>query len=377
MHSEGGAGLPVTDVPIPVWIDTDAALAQAMSDVGDVIGVDTEFQRTDTFFPIAGLFQIASRHTVWLLDPLAIKDFSPFIRVLEDPAITKVMHACLEDLELIWYRLGVRPVNLFDTQLAYAYVSTRYSIGLVGLIEAELGITLEQSHTRSDWLRRPLSPGQLHYAAEDVWYLLPLHDLLLHRLRASDRVDWFVEDMAAHGSYEVEAPEHYYEGVNRAWALDQKALGRLRDLCAWREQAARQVDIPRKRVVADEQLYELARRSTISQADVSEVLTPGSARRWGPDLVRVHSASAPAELPLPMPLTQGEGKRLRRLREVAVEQAGHLQIAQELVARKRDLEALFRHYRDSNSLSPTFAGWRRAAVGERLLAELESMQGAA
>lgn len=360
----------MVDVPAPLWIDSDAALAAAMADVGPVVAIDTEFQRTDTFFPLAGLFQLCSGDRVWLLDPLAITDFSPFVEILEDTAITKVMHACIEDLELLWHHLGTQPRNVFDTQLAYAYVSPRYSIGLVGLIEAELGIALQQSHTRSDWLRRPLSPGQLRYAAEDVWFLLPLHERLVSRLEATGRRQWFSEDMQHHGVYSPDDPERYYENVSRAWSLDANGLGRLQALCTWRERVAREINIPRRRLVTDEGLFELARRATISRNDLEEVMNPGTARRFAEAIQQAHATSVPAPRPVDAPLTPGEGKRIKRLREVAVSQAERLQLAPELLARKRDLEALFRHWRESNTLSPVYSGWRREAVGEQLLAEL-------
>ncbi len=360
----------VSDVPAPLWIESDETLAMAMQDVGPVAAIDTEFQRTDTFFPLAGLYQICSGDKVWLLDPLAIKDFSPFVRVLEDPAITKIMHACMEDLELLWHCLGTHPRNIFDTQLAYAYVSTRYSIGLVGLIGTELGIALQQSHTRSDWLRRPLSSGQLHYAAEDVWYLPALYQRLVSRLEETGRLSWFVEDMKLHGVYEPEDPEVYFQSVHRAWSLEAPALGRLQGLCAWRERAAREVNIPRRRVVPDEGLFELARRNQISPRDLEDVMNPGTARRFGAEIIRVHTQSSPVVEPLELPLTPGEGKRIKRLREVAVTQAERLKLAPELIARKRDLEGLFRHWREVGALSPVYSGWRREAVGEHLLAEL-------
>jgi ribonuclease D len=358
------------EVPAPVWIDSDAALAHVMADVGSVIAVDTEFQRTDTFFPLAGLFQVCSGDAVWLLDPLVIKDFTPFVRVLEDASVTKVMHACLEDLELFWCHLGARPLNVFDTQLACAYVNTRWSIGLVSLIEAEIGVQLQQSHTRSDWLRRPLSAGQLRYAAEDVWYLPALHSILQGKLAASGRLTWFVEDMNRFGIHEPEAPEAYYASVHRAWLLDTPALGRLQALCTWRELTARNINIPRKRVLPDETLFDLARAELVSPEMLARFMSPGAVRRFSAEIMRIHAGSAPATESVEAPLTPGEGRQVKRLREVAAALAEEWKFAPELVARKRDLEALFRHFRESGTLSPVYSGWRRDVVGQQLLAAL-------
>lgn len=358
------------EIPAPLWIDTDEVLAQVMARAADVIAVDTEFQRTDTFYPLAGLFQVCSGDEVWLLDPRSIKDFSPFIRVLEDPARTKVMHACLEDLELFWCHLGVKPVSVFDTQLANAYVNTRWSIGLVALIEAELGIRLQQSHTRSDWLRRPLSDGQLRYAAEDVWYLPSLHAILEQKLADNGRLQWFAEDMKRFGVYEPEVPESYFESVNRAWLLDAPALGRLKALCTWRESMARTINIPRKRVLPDETLYDLANAGSMSEETLARVMSPGAVRRFGHEIMRVYGSSEPAQERIELPLTPSEGKHVKQLREVAAALAEKQGFAAELVARKRDLEALVRHFRESGTLSPVYSGWRRDVVGDQLLTAL-------
>ncbi len=361
----------LTEMPTPVWINDSASLAEAMQISSEIVGIDTEFQRTDTFFPIAGLFQLSTREQVYLLDPLQNMDFEPLVRLLENASVTKVMHACSEDLELFWHRLRVHPVNVFDTQLAYAYQEPRYSIGFVGLVEAMLGLKLSQSETRSDWLRRPLSSAQLHYAAEDVWYLLPLFDALHSGLARLDRGTWYAEDIVKHTCHQPEDPSQYYRQVNRAWLLADESLGRLQDLCTWRESSARQLDMPRRRLVLDEQLFELAQIQSLEESDLSAVLSPGAHRRYGKELLRAHAESRSRPTPIDVPLTPAEGKQLRKLREVAVSAAEQAKIAPELVARKRDLEALYRHYRESGQLDAHYSGWRRDVVGERLLTMLK------
>ena len=52
------------------WIDSDTELANAVASWENQIGLDTEFIRTDTFYPLAGLYQVASGNEVFLLDPL-------------------------------------------------------------------------------------------------------------------------------------------------------------------------------------------------------------------------------------------------------------------------------------------------------------------
>ena len=65
-------------------------------------------------------------------------------------------------------------VNLFDTQLAEAFLNGDYSIGYQRLVEKKIGITVDKGETRSNWIRRPLTDSQLKYAVSDVDFLIEL-----------------------------------------------------------------------------------------------------------------------------------------------------------------------------------------------------------
>ena len=72
-----------------------------------VLAVDTEFLREKTFRPKLCLIQLAtSPDDIAAVDPLAIADLSPIAELFTNPSITKVLHACGQDLEVIdgaWY----------------------------------------------------------------------------------------------------------------------------------------------------------------------------------------------------------------------------------------------------------------------------------
>ncbi|MEZ5596944.1 MAG: ribonuclease D [Pseudomonadales bacterium] len=363
----------ISRMPAPRWVDRPDDLRASLARCGDLVALDTEFQRTDTFYPIAGLFQLAVRDAVWLVDPLAIEDFSQLVGLLEDPTVTKVMHACPEDLELLWCRLRTHPANVFDTQLAYAFLSTRYSIGFTGLVAAELGIELQQSQTRSNWLRRPLSAEQLRYAAEDAWYLIALYEQLAERLERSGRLDWLREDLRSHTMWRDGEPDAYYRDVGRAWSLDRTELGRLKALCTWRELRTRELDIPRKRLVPDDDLFTMARQSVLTLDGLAQMLPPVAVKRHGSALIAAHAQALPVDETLPAPLTPGENRQVKRLRDIASAKAEQLGMAPELLARRRDVETLFRHFRQTGELSARYAGWRRDVVGDALLQALRGM----
>lgn len=358
----------------PVWVASDGHLAEAVDGFGRVVGLDTEFQRTDTFFPLPGLYQIAAAQQVYLVDPLAVQDFAPLLEVLEDRRVTKIMHACSEDLELLRHHFGAVPVGLFDTQLANAFVSPDYSISFTRLVQERLGLTLVQHETRSDWLARPLSSDQLRYACEDVYYLPPLHAALSAELERLGRMDWFREEMDLRGRFALPDPDDYYLSVKKAWRLSGAVLARLQALTAWRERQAMADDRPRNRVVRDEHLLTLAQRDSVSREDLRELLPRGVQRRYGDDVLAAH-ARGTAEAAHPpaaaRPLGAAASNRVRHLRDLASREAAALGMAPELLGRKREIEACVRHFEDTGRLSDAYLGWRWPLLGERMLAYLE------
>jgi len=356
------------------WVISDAELASAVRQWGDVIALDTEFIRTDTFYPMPGLYQVATEDEVYLLDPLEISDWEPFIEVLRSTEIVKVMHACQEDLELLFHHLGVEPQALFDTQFANAFVTADFSLSYAGLVNSMLDVALDKHETRSNWLARPLSDEQVTYAQQDVIYLIPLYRRLRAELERLERYDWYQFDMQLRGVYQPGEPAEYYRGVKKAWQLKGEQLAVLRRLCAWREQRAREENVPRNRIVWDDHLYEFAKKAQLDTTQVSQALPRGVARRYAQDLSDQHAEGKleAQPQPLPPPLSSAQGALVKRLKVVAAEAAGQLGFAQELLARRRDLEECVRHYAAQSELSGHYTQWREPIVGEQFRALLRT-----
>ena len=147
---------------MPHWI-TDPAPLDALLSTLDAsapasIGLDTEFVRERTYWP-----------------QLALVVIEALARLLSDTRILKIMHSASEDLVALKYFCGALPQPLFDTQIAAALCGIGAGLGYQRLLQDLLGISVDKGETRSDWLRRPLSPSQLHYAADDVRHLDALH----------------------------------------------------------------------------------------------------------------------------------------------------------------------------------------------------------
>lgn len=350
----------------------EACVSQCLS--RSAIAVDTEFMRTDTFYPILGLIQICDGESIWLIDPLAIDDFGALENLFNAPAVTKVFHSCSEDLEVLRHQLGLLPAPVFDTQTAAAFLGYGFSRGYTAVVEQVLEVKLEQHETRSDWLQRPLSASQCHYAAEDVYYLIRVYTELLAQLKQKNRLDWMAEEMDTlmAEAREPESTERYYRRIKGAWKLPASALARLQQLAQWREDEARSRNRPRNRIVSDPVLLELARLNPAHRDNLFDVkgLHPGQIRRYGDTLMKqLHCDNpAPEVEPLPAPLDRDKRGLLAECRERINDKARELDMAAELLARKKDLETLVRTGgRGPVTLPDRLAsGWRYQTIGKEL-----------
>lgn len=358
------------------WVATDADLSAAVqqwrqSSPDDnsaqdrsqdrskvVLGIDSEFQRTDTFYPLPGLYQVFDGHSIYLIDPLEIEQWQDFTDLLVDPDVVKVMHACSEDLELFYTHLGVTPKGIFDTQLAQAFLSPTFSISYANLVEQRAGELLDKGATRSNWRQRPLTDQQLQYAAADVLHLPQLYQEMRQALEAKGRWQWFAEDMARQG-YAPTNPELYYRGVKGASRLELDSLQRLQHLCSWRERKAMSSDVPRSRIIRDEHLLSFAQTPQLDMQGIREVLPSGVARRFGTVLVEMHGRESTKPISaLPVSLTQKQGKLVTALRDVGKNVAQQLDVAPELLARKREVEQSLRHFLEHGRFDELHLGWR-------------------
>ena len=159
------------------------------------LGVDTEFRRTTKDNMRLALLQINDGEEIYLIDTILIDHQENVSDFLFSNDVTKIFHSCKEDLEAVYSWTGRIMENIFDTQLANAFIDGQYSIGYQGLVEERLDIILDKNETRSNWIRRPLTESQLNYAASDVQYLIHLYEELQKELVESNKIDWLYEDL--------------------------------------------------------------------------------------------------------------------------------------------------------------------------------------
>jgi ribonuclease D len=176
------------------------------------IGVDTEFRRTTKDNMRLALLQINDAEEIYLVDTVLIDDPEDNCSFLFSDSVTKIFHSCKEDIEAVYSWTGEKMVNLFDTQLAEAFLNGHYSIGYQGLVEEKLGITVDKGETRSNWIRRPLTDSQLNYAASDVEFLIDLFMDQTKSLVNSNKLHWLEEELKFLSS-RIFTPQRYIEEI--------------------------------------------------------------------------------------------------------------------------------------------------------------------
>ena len=159
------------------------------------IGVDTEFRRRSKLDIDLALIQVNDGQEIFLIDCVSIEPHPESCRFLTDKGVIKIFHSCREDIDALVSWTKQAPVNMFDTQLANAFLGGSFSISYKKLVEGKLDVSLDKDETRSNWVKRPLRDSQLRYAASDVEFLLDLYEIQIEELKKLDRLEWVNQEI--------------------------------------------------------------------------------------------------------------------------------------------------------------------------------------
>ena len=336
-----------------------------------VIAVDTEFLREKTYYPRLCLVQVSTGDEIAAVDPILIEDLSPLARLFADRSVTKVFHACSQDLEVILDGMCVECAPVFDTQLAAAFLGMRQQVSYGSLVEAYCGIHLPKAESLTDWSRRPLDSEQLVYAEDDVRYLPGIYERMISSLIEGDRLSWVIPEMEALADFSRirRAPEDAYLRLRRAGSLTRRQLAIAREVCAWRERTAADHDIPRKWVASDEVVVEVCKRAPGSLERLRRIrgtdqLSERDARGLVDAVAR--GAACPADqcpkvnrAVRPSPETEGVIDLMYAVLRLASERSG---IATQLIATRDDLM----EFLQNRAVSRLASGWRWDLAGSTL-----------
>ncbi|NDV86953.1 ribonuclease D [Aurantimonas aggregata] len=367
-------------------ITTTAALAEACATFAKAafVTVDTEFIRETTFWPELCLVQMASDDLAVLVDPLAEGiDLAPFFELMRDERVVKVFHAARQDIEIVYKLGGLVPAPLFDTQVAAMVCGYGDSIAYDQLVARTSEGRIDKTSRFTDWRHRPLSEEQLVYALADVTYLRDVYRALKTQLEAEGRSDWVAEEMAT-----LSDPATYDLHPDDAWRRLKLRVRKpielqvLKEVAAWREREARQIDKPRGRIIKDDAIYEIAQQQPRDEHALARLRTiPRGFERSnaGQEIVAavaralaVPKSDLPA-IPRPPQLPEGTAAAvefLKVLLKIVVEEKG---VAAKMIASGDDLEKLA--WKGEAAEIPAMEGWRREIFGERALDLLKGETG--
>ena len=359
-----------------MYLDTPEKLYEFIQNAkhSPMLAVDTEFIRERSYYPKLCLIQVATETASAIVDPLAIDDLTPLRSLFQDPDIVKIFHAGNQDCAIIYDSIGIVPSPLFDTQYAAAFINAHQRTGLANLVRLYCGTNLDKKDSFTDWLKRPLSAQQIEYALADVAYLPQIYLRMIEELKEMGRLSWLSEEferMSDEKNYQLNIDQVWHK-VRGTQALPPRKLVLIQAMAAWRERVAQEKDFPRRWILSDEQLVEIARREPHSVADLVEIrgVHDKLGERWAHDLIAAlkKTQEVPEEL---WPRhdrgpTNGAGHTMSLELMVALVRlrASEHRVASSMLATRDDLARLIEGQRKD---LPILTGWRRDIVGLELL----------
>lgn len=244
---------------------------RALGESGAALAIDTEFISERRYSPRLCLVQVYAeipatdatpgRSIEALIDPFSVA-LGPLLDLLREPAITKVVHAGGQDLQIFCQDYKCAARGVFDTQIAAAFLGFGHQVGYSELVRRSLqGVQLSKDSQYTDWAARPLSAAQMEYALNDVRYLPELHLRLRTQLEQRARLSWAESEFvrAEIKACETIPPEELYRKFNLV-GLSRRQLGTLRELAALREELARSLNKPPNYIASDPTLLQMAKQ---------------------------------------------------------------------------------------------------------------------
>ena len=369
------------------------------------IAMDTEFVREDTYYPKLSLVQIQDcLGQLAIIDPVKIQEakkqtdisieapshaqgnsqgnsseaLTSLVELLCDPNTLKVFHCARQDIEVLYQLAHKMPVSIFDTQIASIFLKQGEMAGFARVVKETLGITLDKSQTRTNWLARPLTEEQIQYALDDVRYLAPLYEYCLKTL-TSQQLNAVTEECERgleHSIYTIN-PKKAGEKVKGIKTYKAKQLAMVYALAEWRETFAITHNQPKKWVMSDEVITQVAKRppKTVDALYKVPHIKPSSIMRYGEEWIHLIDqvfTQSPEQWPQPLPKIPSPNAQeeaiLHLLSSFAQQTAIDYHLNLHSLIQRNDLLAILRN---QSPEKPVFLGWRNLLIGQTILAILD------
>ena len=347
------------------YIVNNKQLIDYCSKIGNstALALDTEFVRTRTFYPHLGLLQVFNGEHAALIDPINITDWHAFLSILNAPNIEKYFHSCSEDLEVFLHQFGSIPTPIIDSQILASFLDNPLSSGYANLVNKYLQVELDKSETRTDWLKRPLTDKQCEYAINDVLYLYPLVNILKAQLTSKGYLEAAYQEsqMVVTRKCETIDPNDAYLNIKNSWQLKGRSLGQLYKLASWRYKLAKEQDLALNFVVHEKTLWNIARYSPTSLAQLGNLGLKGKEiRLYGQKILNILSEPVPELSPICRVTSYPNYKKISdELKLIAQDICSHTGLNQDLLLSRRLINQYVKWQADKNGSQPELlSGWR-------------------
>jgi ribonuclease D len=322
------------------------------------------------------LIQLITPDEAAVVDPQKV-DVRPLWHAVSQARGVVIWHAGREELNFLLRSVGAMPQRLFDVQIAAGFASNEYPAAYATVVGKFLGRQPMKGEQRTDWRRRPLSEGQINYALEDVRYLIPLYERLTGLLGERGRRSWFDEEMQAWCDDVAAAQDRKdWRRVSGIGSLNWKSLAIVRELWNWRQDEARRLNQPPKRLLRDDLLVEIAKHKSDNADKILAIrgMQRNDLKRKARELVECvqRGLAAPLE-PSPRGGTREPPSQLNLLGQFLTPALTTIcrraEVAASMVGTATDVRDLIAYRYDFGGADETpllLRGWRAELVGNLL-----------
>jgi ribonuclease D len=345
-------------MPEHQWIDRAEQLPQVVSALAGApwVALDTESNSMFVYRERMCLLQLNCGGALFVLDGLALAQDAPshaldsLKRELERHDRPLYLHGGEYDVAVFRRDFGIQLKGVWDSQQAASLLGWEKT-GYGAAVERVCSIALDKAWTHYDWGIRPIAPGALLYALDDVIHLPKVAQALQAEILSQDLVEELaiacqaVADAAWSGGFD---PAGFWK-IKGVRELKGHQLGALCALWTWRDQLARQANQPPGRLINNQMLFTVARIAPTN----FQLLKKIGLRGWflaeqGEALIDCikNASSDPAQLPSrprAREVSQDEELREVRLKDWRRSEAERRQVPLQVVLPARSLEYLKQH----------------------------------
>ncbi len=240
-----------------MWIDDNSQLEDLILSIksDEALAFDSEFERVNTFYPKAALFQLKLNGEYYLIDMTKISNYAPLKKLLNNI----ILHSGSEDLEILYKLNGQLPEHIFDTQIAASLCGYGLHFSYQNIVKELFDVELSKAHSRSDWMKRPLSDEQIEYAIDDVVYLTEMKQFLEDKLNKQGRMGWY-EFLMNQRKEAIVGSNHItktFVSICKSKRFKRPQQKLVLALLRWREEIAIARDKPRTWILKNTQIIDI------------------------------------------------------------------------------------------------------------------------